>query len=134
MHISSCIFNLSVCKFYFNFIEILGWMQGMDLQVRQITHHIDHEFEWEPYFKLHVSFISVLTLITKWCCSDRIVYIKTIRMVFKKLFEDSKRTGIDLLDQRIGSKSAQCLDYEVSAKPVALHHPLTRYGNFLFFI
>ena len=51
--------------------------------------------------------MSVLTLITKWCCTDKIVYIKTIRMVFKKLFEDSKKTGQDFIEQVIGSRSSQ---------------------------
>ena len=47
-------------------------------------------------------------------------------MVFKKLFEDSNRTGQEFIEQSVGSKSASCLDYEVSSRPVALHHPLTR--------
>ena len=51
--------------------------------------------------------MSVLTLITKWCCTDKIVYIKTIRMVFKKLFEDSRKTGQDFIEQVIGSRSSQ---------------------------
>ena len=47
-------------------------------------------------------------------------------MVFKKLFEDSNRTGQEFIEQSVGSRSASCLDYEVSSRPVALHHPLTR--------
>ena len=47
-------------------------------------------------------------------------------MVFKKLFEDSNRTGQEFIEQSVGAKSASCLDYEVSSRPVALHHPLTR--------
>ena len=34
-----------------NLLDIFSWMQGMDLQLRQTSHHIDHEFEWEPYFR-----------------------------------------------------------------------------------
>ena len=47
-------------------------------------------------------------------------------MVFKKLFEDSNRSGQEFMEQTVGSRSASCLDYEVSSRPVALHHPLTR--------
>jgi E3 ubiquitin-protein ligase UBR2 len=106
--------------------DILGWMQQMDLQLRQTSHHIDHEFEWESCFRLHISFVPVFSLVIKWCSTDRIVFIKAVRMIFKKLFEDQNRTGIDFVDSSIDDNMAQCLDYQVSSKPVAMHHPLTR--------
>ena len=98
----------------------------MDLQVRQVSHHIDHEFEWEPYFRLYIAFMQIVYLMTKWCSTDKVVYIKTIRMLFKKLFEDQKSTGQEFVTQKIGEKSATCIEYQVSSKPVALYHPLTR--------
>ena len=60
------------------------------------------------------------------CSTDKVVYIKTIRMLFKKLFEDQKSTGQEFVTQKIGEKAATCIEYQVSSKPVALHHPLTR--------
>ena len=96
------------------------------MQLRQPTQHLDHEFEWEPCFRLHISFMSVISLVTKWCSTDRVVYIKTLRMLFKKLFDDQNKTGEEYVTHAIGEQSANCLDYQVSSKPVALHHPLSR--------
>ena len=84
-----------------NLLEIFSWMQGMDLQLRQASVHLDHEFEWEHCFRLHISFIAVIALVTKWCATDRVVYIKTIRMIFKKLFEDNKNFGEDFVEHNI---------------------------------
>ena len=98
----------------------------MDLQLRQTSHHIDHEFEWEPYFRLYIQFIHIVNLVIKWCSTDRVVYIKAIRMLFKKLFEDQKVTGQEFISQEVGSTKSTCIDYQVSSKPVALHQPLSR--------
>ena len=100
--------------------------KGMDLQVRQVSHHIDHEFEWEPYFGLYIKFMQIIPFMVKWCSTDKIVYIKAIRMLFKKLFEDQNSTGQEECSQNIGEKATTCIEYQVSSKPVALHHPLTR--------
>ncbi len=110
-----------------NLLEVFYWMQGMDLQLRQTSQHIDHEFEWQPYFELYLAFIQTIVLITKWCSTDRVVYIKDIRMLFKKLFDDQKSSGQGLITQKIGDNAASCIDYQVSSKPVALHQPLTRF-------
>lgn len=98
----------------------------MDLQLRQTNQHIDHEFEWEPYFRLYIQFINIIALVTKWCSTDNVVFIKSMRMLFKKLFEDQKNTGEEFVTRMIGDVSATCIDYQVSSKPVALHQPLTR--------
>ena len=106
----------------------------MDLQVRQVSHHIDHEFEWEPYFGLYIKFMQIIPFMVKWCSTDKIVYIKAIRMLFKKLFEDQNSTGQEECSQNIGEKATTCIEYQVSSKPVALHHPLTRLlaGMYIF--
>ena len=51
--------------------DILSWMQGMDIQVRQIMHHIEHEFDWESCFRLHIYFMPIFALVIKWCSTDR---------------------------------------------------------------
>ena len=106
--------------------NIFLFSKGMDLQVRQVSHHIDHEFEWEPYFGLYIKFMQIIPFMVKWCSTDKIVYIKAIRMLFKKLFEDQNSTGQEECTQNIGEKATTCIEYQVSSKPVALHHPLTR--------
>ncbi len=98
----------------------------MDLQLRQVMHHIEHEFEWESCFRLHIYCMPVFAQIIKWCATDRIVYIKTMRMLFKKLFEDMSANGQESSNVTILDSTAECIDYKILAKPVALHHPLTR--------
>ena len=55
-------------------------MQGMDLQVRQVTHHVEYELEWEETFRFHVKVAPVFALVLQWCCTDKIVFIKAVRM------------------------------------------------------
>jgi E3 ubiquitin-protein ligase UBR2 len=44
-------------------IDILSWMQGMDLQVRQVNQHVEFEFEWESAFNLHMRLAPIFSLI-----------------------------------------------------------------------
>ena len=115
-------------------VDILYLMQGMDLQVRQITHHVEYELEWESAFTLHTKLAAVSALILQWCGTDRIVFIKAVRMLFKKLFEDQKNGdsavgGVGLQRIAVGpiaGHTAACVEYQVSSKPVSMHQPLTR--------
>ena len=111
-------------------LDILFLMQGMDLQVRQVTHHLEYEMEWEAAFNLHVKLAPVCALVLQWCSTDRIVFIKAVRMLFKKLFEDQKNgdsAGLQRIDiGPIGGHTSTCVNYPVSSKPVSMHQPLTR--------
>jgi E3 ubiquitin-protein ligase UBR2 len=106
----------------------------MDLQVRQITHHVEYELEWESAFTLHTKLAAVSALILQWCGTDRIVFIKAVRMLFKKLFEDQKNGdsavgGVGPQRIAVGpiaGHTAACVEYQVSSKPVSMHQPLTR--------
>jgi hypothetical protein len=44
-------------------IDILSWMQGMDLQVRQVNQHVEFEFEWESAFNLHMRLAPIFSLV-----------------------------------------------------------------------
>ena len=66
---------------------------GMDQQTRQINHHIEYEQEWEAGFNIAVKLAPIHGLIVNWCKTDRIVYIKTVRLIFKKLHEDCGPSG-----------------------------------------
>ena len=111
-------------------LDILFLMQGMDLQVRQVTHHVEYEIEWESAFNLHVKLAPVCALVIQWCGTDRVVFIKAVRMLFKKLFEDQKSgdsSGLQRIDiGPIGGHTSTCVDYQVASKPVSMHQPLTR--------
>ena len=111
-------------------LDILFLMQGMDLQVRQVTHHVEYEIEWESAFNLHVKLAPVCALVIQWCGTDRVVFIKAVRMLFKKLFEDQKNgdsSGLQRIDiGPIGGHTSTCVDYQVASKPVSMHQPLTR--------
>ena len=49
-----------------------------------------------------------------------------MRMLFKKLFEDQNTTGQEPSHVTIAGKTAECIDFQVLSKPVALHYPLSR--------
>jgi len=61
----------------------------------------------------------LVILLQNWCGTDRIVLIKTIRMLFKKLFEDQGGSP-DLVGTKQvvaianGQWEAECIDYVVS--------------------
>ena len=67
-------------------------MQGMDLQVRQTTHHVEYEIEWEAAFNLHIKLAPIFSLVLNWCGTDRVVFIKAMRMLFKRLFDDQRQS------------------------------------------
>ena len=107
-------------------------VQGMDEQTRQATHHVEYELEWEAGFNIYVKLAPIYGLIVNWCKTDRIVYIKTLRLIFKKLHEDSDAPGKHhkysdvTVDTQSGKTVTSCLDYQVSSKPISFHQPLTR--------
>ena len=106
-------------------MNILMLVQGMDAQVRQSNHHVEYELEWEAGFNLHVKLAPIYGLVVNWCKTDRIVFIKTVRMIFKKLHEDAD-PDLKYYETKVNDSVANCLDYQVSSKPVSFHQPLTR--------
>ena len=73
-----------------------------------------------------MEFIPLVTLMNKWASTDRIVLLKSLRMLFTRLFKDQKDTGQDFITVTIGDRTSTCINYQVSSKPVALHQPLSR--------
>ncbi len=68
----------------------------------------------DDFFVLNFSFF-----LQNWCGTDRIVLIKTIRMLFKKLFEDQGGSPDLVGTKQIVSIAnsqweAECIDYVVS--------------------
>lgn len=110
------------------FLNLLTMMEGMDSVTRQVGQHMEYEPEWESAFNLHIKLAYCISLILKWCGSDRVVLIKTYRSTLKKLFEnpcyDPNETGEvrELVDH-----SVACIPYDVSSKPVSIHLPLSRF-------
>lgn len=108
-------------------LRLLKAMQGMDAVIRQVGQHIEHEPDWETAFTLHIKLSSLISSIIEWCSSDKVILIKVYRMVLaavnetKFIVSESKTEIKELADHSVG-----CLMYEVSAKPVSIHLPLTR--------
>ncbi|XP_066593276.1 E3 ubiquitin-protein ligase UBR2 [Prorops nasuta] len=113
-------------------LNLLCSMQCMDAVLRQVGQHTEYEPEWEPAFHLHINLSPVISLAIEWCSSDRIVLIKTFRLVLKKLYE---QPGIDSGPgqvRELADHSASCLQYDVSSEPVSIHLPLSRFLAGLF--
>ncbi|XP_059082624.1 E3 ubiquitin-protein ligase UBR2-like isoform X2 [Tigriopus californicus] len=113
-------------------LDILYWMQGMDLQTRQTTHHLEYELEWRSAFSLHNTIAPLTYLVMEWASRDRVVFIKTLRMLLKKLYFDLKEadknpaTSVTYETVRVQAQEATCIAYQVSSRPISMHAPLTR--------
>jgi E3 ubiquitin-protein ligase UBR2 len=109
-------------------IEILLWMQGMDQQQRMLTQHVEFEMEWETAFTLHIRLAPVITLFASWCGTDRVILVKAVRMIWREIFKEARESEAAgyPITHTVHDKSAQCIHYSVSAKPVSMHLPLTR--------
>jgi len=103
-------------------------MQGMDAVTRQVGQHMEYEPEWESAFNLHLKLAPVITLILKWCGSDKVVLIKAYRATLKKLYENPSFNPSSVGEVReLADHSASCLQYDVSTQPVSIHLPLSRF-------
>ena len=105
----------------------------MDVQTRQTTHHVEYELEWEAGFTLQVKVAPIYSMIVNWCKTDRIVFIKTVRMLFKTLAQDADLNPKSADDPRydpvsvcVNETTTECVNYAVSNSPVSFHQPLTR--------
>lgn len=109
-------------------LTLLNMMQGMDAVTRQVGQHMEYEPEWESAFNLHIQLQLVITLMLKWCGSDRVVLIKAYRATLKKLYENPSFNPSSVGEVReLADHSASCLQYDVSSQPVSIHLPLSRF-------
>lgn len=109
-------------------LTLLSYMQGMDAVVRQVGQHMEYEPEWESAFNLHIKLAPVITLILKWCGTDKVVLIKAYRATLRKLYEFPTFDPTQVGEVReLADHSASCLQYDVSSQPVSIHLPLSRF-------
>lgn len=109
-------------------LTLLNMMQGMDAVTRQVGQHMEYEPEWESAFNLHIKLAPVITLMLKWCGSDKVVLIKAYRLTLKKLCENPSFNPSSVGEVReLADHSASCLQYDVSSQPVSIHLPLSRF-------
>ncbi|CAB0016925.1 unnamed protein product [Nesidiocoris tenuis] len=109
-------------------LTLLTYMQEMDSVTRQIGQHMEYEPEWESAFNLHLKLAPVITLLLKWCSTDKIVLVKSYRLTLKKLYETSNFSYSQFGEVReLADHSASCLMYDVSTQPVSIHLPLSRF-------
>ena len=106
-------------------LQLLNSMQGMDAVVRQVGQHMEYEQEWESAFNLHIKLSPVISLALEWCGTDRIVLIKALRLVLKKLDEQTGKTETTI--KEVVGHATSCIQYDVSSEPVSIHLPLTRF-------
>lgn len=100
----------------------------MDAVTRQVGQHMEYEPEWESGFNLHIKLAYCISLATEWCGTDKIVLVKAYRSVLKKLVENPCYEPNEAGEVReLADHSTACLHYDVSAKPVSIHLPLTRF-------
>ncbi|XP_062536364.1 E3 ubiquitin-protein ligase UBR1 [Armigeres subalbatus] len=109
-------------------IRLLKCMQGMDAVTRQVGQHMEYEPEWETAFTLHLKLSHLITLVLEWCSTDKVVLVKVYRMLLAALTEIKFIVSEAKVEVReLADHSASCLMYDVSAKPVSIHLPLTRF-------
>ncbi|XP_039295359.1 E3 ubiquitin-protein ligase UBR2 [Nilaparvata lugens] len=110
------------------FLDLLTYMQGMDAVTRQVGQHMEYEPEWESAFNLHIKLSPVITLMLKWCGSDKVVLVKAYRATLRKLYENPSFDPTQPCEVReLADHSASCLQYDVSSQPVSIHLPLSRF-------
>jgi len=107
-------------------LDILSWMQGMDCHTRQINQHIEFEADWENGFNLHIKLAPVIALLLNWCSSDKVIFLKSYRMLLKKLQEETKIEEFKTQKLELKGKEADCVVFSVATSPVSLHLPLCR--------
>lgn len=109
-------------------IRLLKSMQGMDAVTRQVGQHMEYEPEWESAFTLHIKLSHLITSIIDWCSTDKVILVKVYRMVLTALNENKFIVGSASNEvKELADHSANCLNYDVSSKPVSIHLPLTRF-------
>lgn len=109
-------------------LNLLTMMQDMDSVSRQIGQHMEYEPEWESAFNLHAKLSHCISLMLKWCGTDRVVLIKAYRATLKKLYENPCYDPTAPGDVReLADHTVTCLPYDVSTKPVSIHLPLSRF-------
>lgn len=68
-----------------------------------------------------------ISLFLQWCLTDRLVFIKAIRMIFKKIHAENAAAELQFVERTLGNgKTVACIDHAIAAKPVSIHAPLTR--------
>ncbi|XP_014250464.1 E3 ubiquitin-protein ligase UBR2 [Cimex lectularius] len=109
-------------------LTLLTYMQGMDSVTRQVGQHMEYEPEWESAFNLHLKLAPVITLLLKWCATDRVVLIKAYRLTLTRLYENASYDKSQQGEVReLADHSASCLQYDVATQPVSIHLPLSRF-------
>lgn len=107
-----------------NLLDLLSYMQGMDMTVRQVGQHMEFEPEWENAFNLYIRLTPVIDLVLEWCGTDRVVLIKAYRAALKKLSSQYRRP-INVVHE-VANHTVACISYDVSSQPVSIHLPLSR--------
>ncbi|KAK6637539.1 hypothetical protein RUM44_007961 [Polyplax serrata] len=110
-----------------SFLNLLACMQGMDSVTRQIIQHMEFEPVWEAAFQLHIKLSLVISLIIKWCGSDRVVLIKAFRATLVKLNECGMEIMPVMEVRELADHSANCIQFDVATQPVSIHLPLSRF-------
>ncbi|XP_017779265.1 PREDICTED: E3 ubiquitin-protein ligase UBR2 isoform X2 [Nicrophorus vespilloides] len=109
-------------------LNLITMMQGMDPVTRQIGQHMEYEPEWESPFNLHIKLAYCISLVLKWCGTDKVVLVKAYRLTLKKLQENPCYDPNEQKDLReLCNYSVMCLNYDVSTKPVSIHLTLSRF-------
>lgn len=107
-------------------VRLFTLMQNMDSVTRKEGSHVEFEQEWEGAFNMYIKLAAIIPQLVEWASSDRIVLIKTIRMIARALNDHA----CDGLQKRFMREAAghtvSCIDYDVSKNAVSLHIPLTR--------
>lgn len=94
---------------------------------RQIIQHMEFEPVWEAAFQLHIKLSLVISLIIKWCGSDRVVLIKAFRATLVKLNECGMEIMPVMEVRELADHSANCIQFDVATQPVSIHLPLSRF-------
>ncbi|CAN7938536.1 unnamed protein product, partial [Ixodes hexagonus] len=106
-------------------LTLLTWMQGMDSVVRQVGQHVEFEAEWETGINIQLKLAPVVALALEWCSRDREVTVKALRKALRAL--EGAQGRMTAVGRELADHSASCVDYDVSALPVSIHLPLSRF-------
>lgn len=106
------------------FLDILNSMQGIDSVRRQLGQHLEYEPDWEPAMALQQRLTGLITRFVIFLSYDEEVLVSAVKMAQTKLL---KKGSYKMVTKELFGHHVSCIQYDVSALPVSVHLPLTRF-------
>lgn len=120
--------RVSFCHAVREMLGLLGRVENAHAVARQTGQHVAYEPEWETAFGVLLKLRPAIRNMWSWCGSDGAVLRQAYKMTAKKLCENpAAGPSRPYATRELAGHWASCIDFDVSAEPVSIHHPLFRF-------